>query len=661
MKAIMGKILRVNLTTKEFKEEIIPEEVYYNVLSGKGLGAWYLLKNIPQNADPLGPENILGFTTGLLTGTGALMCGRWTVCGKSPLTGGWGDSNCGGSFSPAIKQCGYDAIFFEGKSETPVYLYCDNKGPQLKDATPYWGLDATEAEEKLIKDNWVKKRPRVALIGQAGENLSYMAGICNDYGRIAARSGLGAVMGSKKLKAIVLCGSKPIPVADQEKIKDMSIKYGKLIKLMTMPKFVPGSIFSPLGYILAKANIMLGLNGALLGLLFRKWGTPSNTTMGITWGDAPMKNWSGSRKDFTRKQRESFNADKFIPMETKKYHCYACAMGCGAVLDVKKETNGRFPETHKPEYETFQAFGGLLLSDDINGILEINELMNRAGMDTISAGNTVAMAVECYENGIIKKEDLGFELNWGNGAGILKFAEMIINREGLGDVFADGCKVAAQKLGHGADKFAMHVGGSEPGMHDSRGDPLLGVHFVTEPAPGKHTIGMGLTYATANIHAICSWAPKEKLHNRKVEFTNIEEIAKKSVAMASYSMFTDGVGACLYGAMTGCKNLNLVKYSNAATGWDRTGEDYMECGIRIQTMRQMFNIKQGINPLDVKLPDRIAGKPALKEGPLKGKTLRNEETVPLHWKYFGWDEKTGVPLESTIEKLGINKLLEMEV
>lgn len=401
MKSCMGKILRVDLTTGEIRTERIPDAVYDSVLSGKGLGVWYLYKNIPAGADPLGSENILGFVSGALTGTGAFFCGRWMAVCKSPLTGGWGDANCGGVFSPAIKQCGYDGIFFSGISEKPVYLYCDNQKAELRDVSEYWGLDATEAEEKLHADACEKKRPCVAVIGQAGEKCSLISGICNEGGRIAARSGVGAVMGSKRLKAVVLAGSKPIPCADKETVHKLSNKLGKKLLKVALP--------SKMGGVLGFGGRMLGrlpsfpLDGALTTYLFKEWGTPSNTTMAITSGDGPIQNWGGGPKDAKGMVR-AYNPEKIVRIETLKYHCYSCPMGCGGRLDIRKNAYGDFPETHKPEYETLEAFGPLCLNGDLDSVLYINELLNRAGMDSISAGNTVAWAIECYEKGIITKE-----------------------------------------------------------------------------------------------------------------------------------------------------------------------------------------------------------------------------------------------------------------
>ncbi len=656
MKCCLGKVLRVDLTTGEIRTELIPDSVYDAVLSGKGLGVWYLYRNIPENADPLGPENILGFVSGALTGTGALLCGRWMAVCKSPLTGGWGDANCGGVFSPAIKQCGYDAIFIRGISEKPVYLYCDNKGAQLRDASAYWGLDATEAELRLQKDARVQKKPCVAVIGQAGENLSLISGICNEGGRIAARSGVGAVMGSKRLKAVVLAGSRPMPCANREQVHALSKKLGTTLSKVALP--------SGFGGMLGFGGRMLGkmpavpLDGALTTYLFKEWGTASNTTMAITSGDGPIKNWEGGPKDAPDAVR-AYNPERLVRIEAEKYHCYSCPMGCGGKLDIKKNAYSEFDSTHKPEYETLQAFGPLCLNNDLDSVLCINELLNHAGMDSISAGNTVAWALECYEKGVLTKEQTdGLELNWGNAPAIIELVRKMIAREGIGDLLADGVKRAVAHLG--GEEYAMHVGGQEPGMHDSRNDPQLAVHFAAEPAPGKHTIGMALQYGAMSLSDICSWAPPAKVHAKSEDRIPNDTIAWISVANACYSMLVDGAGGCYYGEMMGVHMWKLVDYLNAAADWQFDGDYYMEIGKRIQTLRQMFNIKHGVKPASFVLPERMEGRPPLKNGPLKGVQLQNAEQVSLHWKAFGWDEQTGEPLKTTVEALGIPALLEAE-
>jgi len=658
MKSCMGKVLRVDLTSGTVTIEKIPDQVYDAVLSGKGLAAWYLTKHIPAGADPLGPENILCFASGVLTGTGALLCGRWTVACKSPLTGGWGDANCGGVFSPAIKQCGYDAIFVSGVADKPVYLYCDNKKAELRDASPYWGMDAVTAEERLHADLDVpgKKKSCVALIGPAGEKLSLISGICNEGGRIAARSGVGAVMGSKRLKAVVLAGSKAMPCADPKKVLELSADLAKKVYQMRLP--------SGMGGFLGFGGEMLGrlpaipLDGALTSLIFREWGTPSNTPMAITSGDGPIKNWGGTPSDAKGMTRD-YNPDKINRLEEHKYHCYSCPLGCGGKVDMRKNPYRDFNSTHKPEYETIESFGPLLLNRDFHSVLYLNELTNRGGIDSISVGNTVAWAIECFENGILTKDQTdGLELRWGNTGAIIALVRKIIDRDGFGDKLADGVKRASNI--YGGKEYAMHVGGQEPGMHDTRNDPQLAIHMVAEPAPGKHTIGMGIQYGAMSLADICSWAPPARLHQKSDDLIPTEEMALISKANACYTMLTDGAGGCYYGEMMGVHMWKLVDYLNAAAGWNYDGDHYMRLGERIQTLRQLFNIRQGYDPAAVVLPKRMQGKPPLTQGPLKGVTLRTEEQVAMHWKVFGWDEKTGVPLEETLKELGIPELLEVE-
>ncbi len=654
----MGKILLVDLSAGTAVSERVPEEVYDRVLAGKGLAAWYLYQNIPAGADPMGPENILAFASGALTGTGAFLCGRWTVACKSPLTGGWGDANCGGVFSPAIKQCGYDAIFISGIAEKPVYLFCDGTTAELRDAEKYWGMDAVDAEKALHADldPVCRKRPCAALIGTAGEKCSLIAGISNEGGRLAARSGVGAVMGSKRLKAVVLAGTRPIPCADREAVKALSKELGRKLLKMNLPSGLGGAI-GLAGAAMGRMPAM-PLDGSLTTYIFREWGTPSNTPLAIPSGDGPIRNWGGGPKDAKGMVRE-FNPEKINKIERVKYHCYSCPLGCGGKLSTEGRRFNEYPETHKPEYETLEAFGPLLLNCSLDSVLAINELLNRAAMDSISAGNTVAWAIECYENGILNvRQTDGLALNWGNTEAIIELVKRMIRREGFGNDLADGVRRASEK--YGGKEYAMHVGGQEPGMHDARNDPQLAVHFVAEPAPGKHTVGMSIQYGAMSLCDICSWAPPATLHRKADDLIPNETLALIAKANACYSMLVDGAGGCYYGEMMGVHMWKLVDYLNAAGGWNFDGDHYMEIGARIQTLRQMFNVRQGIDPASVKLPKRMAGEPPLTNGPLKGVKLRNEEQVALHWKAFGWDEKTGVPLPETLKALAIPALPEVE-
>ena len=290
----------------------------------------------------------------------------------------------------------------------------------------------------------------------------------------------------------------------------------------------------------------------------------------------------------------------------------------------------------------------------------INELLNRAGMDSISAGSTVAYAVECYENGLITKEQTGgLELKWGNSEAIIALVRMMIAREGIGDLLADGVKRAVERLGEATRPYAMHVGGMEPGMHDPRVDPQLGVHYVADPTPGRHTIGTTLMYSMLGLEDICSWAPPPKLHPKAEDILPTMDHGLASMANACYTQVVDSAGGCYFAEMLGVHIFRLIDLLNAAAGWVLSGDEYMEIGKRIQTMRQMFNIRQGLRPSDWHLPSRIEGTPPATEGMIKGITLRTDENVRYHWKAFGWDDKTGEPLPQTVNALGIPHLLSL--
>ena len=658
MKGYTGKILFVNLSYGEIHEETIPDHVYEMLLSGVGLGAYVLYNRIPAEADPLGPDNILGFVSGLLTGTPSLMTGRWMVVCKSPLTGGWGDSNCGGTFSPAIKQCGYDGIFFSGISKEPVYLYVDDKGAQLRSAAHVWGKDAFIAEEILTKENQIKKKPVVAVIGQAGEKLSLISGICNDGGRIAARSGVGAVMGSKRLKAVVLAGTRSIGCQDPQTMKSISKELALKVKKQKMPGFVPGGIFPLMGKVMGGMKKAAPMDGMLSVLLLKHWGTIMNNTLGVTSGDTPLKNWDGSARDYTGSYYRNLNPDLITRYETQKYHCYSCIIGCGGICDVSKITHGEFSHSHKPEYETCAAFGGLIMNKNLDAIFYINEILNRAGMDSISAGGTVAFAIECYERGILStKMAEGLELNWGNSKAVIALVKKMIAREGIGDLLADGSKAAAAKLGLAARTSDMSVGGEEAGMHDPRMDPVLGIHYSADPTPGRHTIGSGQYYDITHLWEKVSWAPNPGSYEKAGEYIPSEKVSLKSVANSCYKELTDGVGGCMFAMVMGVNHWKLFEWVNAATGWQKTPDEYMEIGKRIQTLRQLFNIKHGIEPMSFKLPPRIAGEPPQREGPNKGRTVPIEKMMHLHWKAFGWDEKTGTPKPQLTRQLQMDQII----
>jgi aldehyde:ferredoxin oxidoreductase len=653
MTAYTGKILWVDLTKAQCNEEQLPEDIYYNYLSGIGLAARILYERIPTDADPLGSDNILAFVSGLLTGTGSLFTGRWMAAAKSPLTGTWGDANCGGNFSPAIKKCGYDGIFFTGTAKTPVYLHIDNKGPKILPADDLWGKDTITTEEILISRSQ-KKKPAVACIGTAGEKLSLISGICNDRGRIAARSGLGAVMGAKRLKAIVLEGSLPIRPANSTEMKRLSKMCKKKSAGLPMPG---GNSLYLIGKLMGKMKFVPAMPGKLFASMFTKWGTSSLNQFSVEWGDAPIKNWKGTSKDYPKRLSKTINADRLRERVKKRYHCFSCPMGCGGICTINLK--GEEKETHKPEYESVMSFGGMLLNNDLESFFYINDLLNRAGMDTISAGGAAAFAFECFEEGLITSEDTGgLQLTWGSTEAIVKLVEMMVKREGIGDILADGVKVAARKIGKSSDSFAIDSGGQELPMHDPRNDPGYGVHYSVDPTPGRHTVGCQQYYGLYGLWKRVKGLPKARpIIAVKSMYAADREKAVCAVANSCFTQFYNGAGLCLFGALIGVHRVPVFEWMNAATGWERSPGEYMEIGRRVQTLRQLFNIKHGIDPLLFKAHPRSIGEPPQVIGPNRERSFDLGKMMRDYWREIGWDPESGVPTPETIEELGLKDII----
>ena len=645
-KGYMGKIMMVNLSKGTVNIETVSHKVYETFLSGMGLAAHVLYHQIPANADPLGPENVLGFVSGLLTGTGSFFTGRWMVTGKSPLTHSWGEANCGGNFSPAIKRCGVDGIFFKGISPKPVYLYVDSTGAQLKDASEVWGKDAVETEEILIKKSGNKKA-RVACIGQAGEKLSLISGVSTNKGRMAARSGLGAVMGSKKLKALVLADTKRITPHNPDKIKQLSQICNKWVRFQ--PPLIPGFLTASIGALIRIMPWAFTQDGLLYKMLLRKWGTVSMNQMSVEMGDAPIKNWKGSSADWGFFKSLSSNPDAITKNETGKFHCYSCPLGCGGIC----KTKGKFSSTHKPEYETVLSLGGFVMNQDINTVFYLNELLNRAGMDTISAGHVVGFCMECFEKGILTTKDTnGMELKWGDPDAVKFLIEKMIKREGIGDILADGVKLAAERIAKGADKIAFHAGGQEPAMHDARNDPGFALHYSVEPAPGRHTNGAGLYYEMYQLWKVVKNVPKMgPIYMKTSKYKKDIDHARKSKANSEYLNVLNGSGVCQFGSFIGAKRIRVFDWLNAATGWHLTPEQYMNIGNNIQQIKQAFNIKHGILPKKNRINDRLLGVPAQTKGANKNRSVDVDTMMKDYWDLFGWDKETGFPSKEAVQKI----------
>ncbi|MBG0788845.1 MAG: aldehyde ferredoxin oxidoreductase, partial [Anaerolineaceae bacterium] len=542
MTAYMGKVLWVDLTSGTFREECLDDSVYQRYLSGMGLAAHLLYERIPAGADPLGPENVLGFVSGLLTGTPSIFTGRWIAVGKSPLTNTWGDANCGGYFSLAIKKCGYDGIFFTGQSAHPVYLFIGPGGPELREADDLWGLDTELTESMLRERHGEHRKPGVACIGPAGERLSRIAGISHDFGRMAARSGLGAVMGSKNLKALVLTGAQMVQTVDPVRMRELSKKPAKLARFR-IP--LPAWAMSVLGKALANPWVNMRMIGVLYLGILRKWGTAGLNQTSVEWGDAPIKNWTGSPLDFADRESRKVSPRVVADWESHKYHCLACPLGCGGMM----RPNGLIPVSHKPEYETILAFSGMILNGDWDTVMQVNDILNRAGMDSISAGGTVAAVIEWYEKGLLTLEDTdGLALNWGNDEALVALIQKMISREGIGDLLADGVQEARKRLNIDDAEAAVTAGGSELAMHDPRLDPGFGLHASVEPTPGRHTTGAFVYYDMYQLWKAIPGAPKPPLFSSKQEgFEASRTSAQKSVLMSAYASFYNSLGVCMFG------------------------------------------------------------------------------------------------------------------
>jgi aldehyde:ferredoxin oxidoreductase len=652
LKPYTGKVLWVDLTLGTFFEESIPDETYQKFLGGIGLGAALLYREMHPKSDPLGPGNILGFMAGLLNGTGSLFTGRWMAVGKSPLTGTWGDSNCGGTLAFAIKQCGYDGILFRGISKYPVYLIIDHHGPQLRDARHLWGKDAVETEDLLTTEHGQRKQPAIATIGQAGENLSLISGIVNDRGRLAARSGLGAVMGSKKLKAVVLIGSRRVSSADPIRMRTLAWKCVRAIRLPL--RYVGSGVLALFGSVLGNLPFGFTQSGLLFGGVLAKWGTIGTLPSLVGLGDTPFKNWTGTPKDLPE-INQTINPDLMIKSEKRKYHCRGCPLGCGGLVEIA----ATHQESHKPEYETTASFTSMLLNKDLDLVYEINEQLNRAGMDSISAGSSIAFAMECYEKGWITKEETGgIELTWGNTQAIRMVLGQMIRREGFGAWLTDGVKKAAERFGDRTKEAAIQAGGQEISFHDPRLDPGYALHASVDPTPGRHTTGSQLYVDMYRLWTRVGGLPASTQFSRKsTRYLAGGARTVNAVSVSNFTQFYNAMGACYMGMLIGVDRVPIFEWANAATGWKLTPEAYLRIGQRIQTLRQMFNIREGIDPRSMKISRRLTGEPPMESGPNRGVRYDLDALMRAYWQEIGWDSDTGIPTRETLTSLDLADII----
>lgn len=612
MEGYAGKMLFVNLSTGAIRTEPLPETWGKDYIGGYGLGARVLLERMPAGADPLGPDNILGILAGPVTGTPALFGGRYMIVHKSPVTGGWNDANSGGYLGPELKKAGFDAVFIEGQSETPVYLWIKDGEAEIRDATHLTGLDCKEILPKLAEETG-EANAKVMAIGKPGEEQALLACPINDGHRAPGRGGGGAVMGSKKLKAVVVRGTGTIPVADAERVKELNRQIVEAIR--TTP----------------------GAQG------FSEYGTGGGTAASAVSGDSPVKNWAGAGHiDYTAEEADKITAATLDRFKTKQYRCANCPMSCGAEYEVNE---GPWPvgETERPEYETAAAFGSTLLCSDEYALLKCNELCNRAGLDTISAGMTIAWAMEAYNEGVLSKEELdGVDLTWGNGEAIVELMQKMADCEGVGAVLANGSAWAAAHFGKG-EEFLQTASGIELPMHDPRYAPGLGRTYKVDPTPGRHVKGgRGLVQM--------SGAQDDTKYN-------YEGTGEDDAVQTALMEVLNSAGFCMFLLYSGAAGVQFPLLE-AVTGEARNTDELIRTGKRIYALRHLFNLREGITPADMKLSQRAIGHPPLEGGPLEGVRIDNETLVNNFYEAMGMDPVTGAVSDRLKEELGGFAFLE---
>jgi aldehyde:ferredoxin oxidoreductase len=613
LKGYTGKIASVNLSTREIDTIRLEDSMATRFIGGYGLGAKLLYDLQKPGLDPLEPDSILGFMTGPLTGTPAVTGSRFAVVGKSPLTRTWSDSNCGGHFGPALKRAGFDGILFRGVASSPVYLLMEEEKVNILDAGDLWGKSTSETE-RFLKSRFGTE-VQVASIGRAGEKQVLIANIINDGGRAAGRSGFGALMGSKRLKAIVAKGNREVALAHPEKMAELrkdaisDMKKGK------------------------------GLFEAFRG------GSAAYTPMAIATGDAPTKNWSGvGSEDFP--QGANWQEEEIYKYRVKKYGCWKCPIACGGLVRMESETYGLL-ESHQPEYETMAAFTGNCLNDNLESVVRVDNLCNNDGIDTISAGGLVAFLINCYEAGLITTEDTdGLEMRWGNHEAIVQMTEKIATREGIGDILAQGFEAATKHIGKGAARYAIHLRGEALPMHDPRFEPALGLIYKVNASPAKHLPASQYFKPPGLDLEIPEFGAERQKQIERVRGVRILECLNN--AMSS-------LGLCVRGYLSFDVHF-LPAFLGAATGREWTLEEMIEVGERIANVRQAFNAREGINLVEQGFPPIPLGRPPLTAGPLKDVTVNLETMMDAYFHEMKWDRQNGKPSRAKLKDLGLDDI-----
>jgi aldehyde:ferredoxin oxidoreductase len=619
-KGYNGKILRIDLSEHKIQIEEPDEFIYRNYLGGAALAAQYLLKEIPKGVDALSPDNVLAVMCSVITGAPISGASRFTTASKSPLTNGYGEAEAGGWWGPELKRAGYDGIIIKGKSPKPVYIWIHDGEVEIRDASKMWGMVTGDCQE-AIKGELGDNKIRVLQIGPGGEKLVRYACIVNELKHFNGRTGTGAVMGSKNLKAIAVRGTHNIEMADEDATKNIL----KWLRETYVHK--PHDMHDE-----GTARLVPALDQG---------------------GILPTRNFRDGSFE------KAFDISGTCMKETilvRRGTCYACSIACKREVEVNEGQFKASKEYGGPEYETIGSLGSLCGVGDLAAISMGNEICNKYTVDTISAGVAIAFAMECYENGILTKDDTdGIDLRFGNAEAMVKMTEMICKREGLGDLLAEGVMRAAKKLGRGSEKFAIHVKGQELPMHEPRGKRSLVYAYSLSPTgadhmEAPHDVFYELASADEN-HALSPLGLTESVDTL--------DMGPKKVRAFLYAKqlndFYNSIGMCDFaaGPIGPLSISKLVEYIRAVTGWDASLWEFMKVGDRANAMMRIFNYREGFTKDDDTLPERLFE--GLENGALKGVSIDKDEfekMKALFYQMSGWD-KDGYPTKAKLAELGL--------
>lgn len=608
-----GRILRINLSDRTSKVERLPLNVAKDFIGGAGFGIKFLFDEVKAGIDPLGPENKLIFAPGPFTGTSVPCASRIAVTAKSPATHAVGMCLSGGHFPAELKFAGYDALIVEGKAEKPAYVWIKNDEVRFRDASKLWGTQTSDCQQ-IIKDELNDQNIRVACIGPAGEHLSKMACIINER-RAAGRKGLGAVMGSKNLKAIAVRGNGSLGIALPEKFKEARMRMLKAMK-----------------------------ESPVLYSEFAKTGTPSNVDNTCALGIFPAKNWTATGQ-FTPVEQIGVEA-----LETRrigKFFCYECPVGCSQLRLARTEPYSGIL-TEGPEFETLYSFGGQTGVDHMDSIIAADRLSDELGLDTISTGVAIGFAMELFERGILTPADTGeLDLRFGNHQAMVTLIRWMAYREGIGGLLADGVKVAAQKIGQGAEKYAMHIKGLELPGYDVRGAKGHGLAYVTSYTGGDHNRG----YAFQEIFGIpVPYAVDRLSIEGKGKLTKWNQDVRTATC--------DCPTLCVFILDTALPPIaaeNTAALMESVTGLIYRPEEVARVGERINNLARAFNAREGFKRADDTFPERLMTEP-LTNGSSKGHLISREDLKTMLDEYYSvrhWEAATGIPMRSKLVELGL--------